>query len=593
MDTPVRPVVWLLLARLDDPLVPAVLPCAAWMAAEAGALIECYLESPRSGGLFAPSGALVVSGQHHQAWNYLHARADVRYIVLGDPQLFASSLPLMGRVLVQAERAGEIYRTLLAQPGVGSPSGLALIPAADVTTADGPWDGATYLHPDLCLGRRLAFTDADEATQWEHADRQSFLVAPPAGWRAGETLAAHDTSASVTTRIAARWQDRHGGVAFGDPLAIRAQLAWHCRHRRVSFWGRKQGMPRGEVQISDYVEDRSSANAAAGAAAAGCEPPLITGRQTCDGDLMAWSRLGVAMEITDPCRPVLPVVDALPHPWRPSPAPTPSSDAQLAQWADERRELACLVVHSGEIAHNEAMLALCELAERHGTALGLGACVGRYRTCPQQWELIATARESGGFRGLVEPLLYGNGWGIMAEALAPPQRLADALRSSLVEIRRIAGPAGTPSGHYSFLDTDLATLGPPPAALHAAYAAAGLAFDIGSARPGRCRLLHRQPGFVALNQTCRTVHNGSPYVRIQDPEDLGTHIGGGPGWLIAALDAPVVGFAPAIWERGSRIAELFRQIGRGRIAATPSTIARYARLLAERRLLPVDREGAA
>ena len=398
-----------------------------------------------------------------------------------------------------------------------------------------------------------------------------------------------DDHTSICTRIAERWRHAARGVAFGDPLAILAQLAWHCRAGRVAFWAPRRGLPPAKVQVSEYVEDASPANAAAGQYAIAIGAPLILGRQTCDGDIMAWARLGLGMEIIDPCRPPLPVVDALPHPWAESASPVPDGpdDAQLTAWAEAGRELACVMVHSGEIAHNEAMLLLCELAERTGVALGLAACVGRHRTCPQQWELIATAREAGGFAGLVEPVLYGNGWGVMAEALCPEDRLVDGLTGALSEIRRIAGPGALPRGHYSFLDTDLQTLGPPTAATHRAYARAGLAFDVSSAQPGRSRLVASGPGYVAINQTCRCVHAGSPYVRIQDPEDLGTAAHSRPGWLIAALDAPVVAFQPAVWSHGTRVLKLFRRIaGRRAIAATPSTIARYAAILAARGLVP-------
>ncbi len=174
----------------------------------------------------------------------------------------------------------------------------------------------------------------------------------------------------------------------------------------------------------------------------------------------------------------------------------------------------------------------------------------------------------------------------MAEALCPEQQLVDGLCGAQAEIRRIAGDGAIPRGHYSFLDTDLASLGPPRAAVHRAYARAGMAFDISSAQPGRARVVAQQTGYTAINQTCRTVYTGSPYVRIQDPEELGTAIIQSPGWFIAALDAPVVAFQPAVWDRGSRIIELFRRIGRSHMAATPSTIARYAALLAARGLVP-------
>lgn len=572
-----RPLIWLVLGRLDDPLVPIILPSVAWMAADAGALLECYLESRRSGELFAPSGSLVASGGHHQAWNYVHARGEVRYVIIGEPGLFASSL--FGTVLAQGTTPGPIYRALLAQPGVGAPAGAALLPTAPL----GDFPVATYLFPDVCFARRLGFADAAEAPAG--LPRHAFFTSA-SGWEQADSAAPDEGPAMITTRIARRWAHVAQGVAFGDPTAIRAQLAWHCRARRVALWGPTTPLAPADIRISAYTEAVSSANTATGELAEALGQRAILGRQTCDGDIIAWSRRGVAMEIVDPCRPPLPVVEALPHPWRVPPPPPEPDDAQLRTWADAGRELGCLLVHSGEIAHNEAMPALCELAERCGVALGLAACVGRYRTSPQTWELIAAAREAGGFAGLVEPVLYGNGWGVMAEGVCPPERLRDALVEAREAIRAIAGMAHVPRGHYSFLDGDLDTLAPPPAAVHQAMADAGLAFDLSMARPGRCRVLHRQPGFLAINQTCRTVCNGSPYVRIQDPTGLETQIGSRPGWFLATLDAPVVAFAPAIWSHGHRILALFRDIGRRYLPATPSVVARYARILAERGTVP-------
>ncbi len=387
---PPRPTLWLFLANLADPLVPAVLPTVAWMAEEAGALFECYLESARSGELFAPTGSLVVSGGHHTAWNYVHARCEVRYIILGNPVLFASSLPLMGQMLVQAADPAAIYSELLRQPGVRAPTGAALIPIGDVPEGPKNMPVATYLYPDICFGRQLAFTEVTQASSYPHLPKSRYFTSA-AGWNPVDALQPGDTHATICRRIAERWRGVAKGIAFGDPPAILAQLAWHCRTRRVAFWGPKAGIAASQVHVSAYTEDLSTANADAGGFAKELGIPYLLGRQTCDGDLMAWSKLGLGMEIIDPCRPPLPVIEALPHPWAAGVQATPSgpSDAELAAWADAGKVLACVMVHSGEIAHNEAMLLLCELAERTGVALGLAACVGRYRTCPQQWELIA------------------------------------------------------------------------------------------------------------------------------------------------------------------------------------------------------------
>jgi len=61
-----KPILWLVLADMQNPGVPAVLPAIHWMAECAGARAECYLEAERGGALFATYGSTVLGGMHHQ-----------------------------------------------------------------------------------------------------------------------------------------------------------------------------------------------------------------------------------------------------------------------------------------------------------------------------------------------------------------------------------------------------------------------------------------------------------------------------------------------------------------------------------------------
>jgi hypothetical protein len=66
-----------------------------------------------------------------------------------------------------------------------------------------------------------------------------------------------------------------------------------------------------------------------------------------------------------------------------------------------------------------------------------------------------------------------------------------------------------------------------------------------------------------------------------------------PGWIIAALDSPIWGFESGVWENGAelrRIGEYMTSTGNtGKlINATPGTVARYARILADMGSVPVN-----
>ena len=246
----------------------------------------------------------------------------------------------------------------------------------------------------------------------------------------------------------------------------------------------------GEVAVSDYVEARSAISAEAAALAVELGNRVISGRQTCDGDIFEWSRQGVCIQIIDPNRPAFPVVETARHVWAEPPAAAPDhepSDAQLVRWADEGRVLTSLVFHSGEVAHNEAMLALVDFAVSQDLKLGLGVHAARYETCPQMWELIGVPVERGGALGLVEPLLHSGGLGVMAECNCPPEILREHCERALARIRDIAGPRGAPRGYYAFMDSNLDRLDSVRGDLFAAITRAGLDYVVSSALPGRNR----------------------------------------------------------------------------------------------------------
>lgn len=597
-----KPVLWLFLSELGREDVAYVIPTVAWMAGDAGALFETYLESPRDGRLFAETGSTVLGGSHHQQFNYLCSAFEVLAIRFGCTNIFDSSLATFGvPVLADAEAPAVLYAGLLRVEGVKPPHAVVLGPPAPVRGMA----LAPYLFPEVLHRRALGCSLASAKEVFLLGQAQG--VNQCYGFFAGDDMellpdalnltivdevGAQDDWGTITLRIAERWRHASEGVVFADPAAVTSQLATNCRGRRVALYQPLAPTPPAEVSVSHYVEDQSPIADAVGRLAAEIGGRVIFGRQTGDGDIFAWSRQGVSIQIIDPNRPAFPVVDQVAHNWadRSAIAAVETSDAQLETWADENRVLTTLIFHSGEVAHNEAMLAMVEMAGWSGLKMGLGAHAARYESAPQTWELLGIPPERGGALGLVEPLLHSGGLGVMAECNCPPELLAENCRAAMDRIRAIAGEAGTPRGYYAFMDTNLDRLDRVRGDIFSAIADAGLEYIISSALPGRNRVLWRSStsGSIALNQTPRVVEGSSPFVRATSPHDIENTFGArGPSWIVATFDAPVISFSPYIWREGSRFMAIVDELRRDdRINVTPGVVARYARVLDARGLLP-------
>ena len=582
------------------------------MADAADASFETYFESPRDGSLFAEHGSTVLGGHHHQQFNYLCARFDVTLVRYGLTTVLDSSATVFGLPTISASSPAALYRALLRRHPEVRPEGILIGPSGPVVTRAGALDLPPYGFPEVLHRRVLAGTPASAATLarlllhprakpallWlnPREKRMALRALPEAS--SIDTCKSRDDYGSITLRLAHRWKHASRGVVFGDPAAVLSQMAAHCREARVAVYAPREPVPPAAIKVSGYTEAHSPIADATARLARDIGNPVVVGRQTGDADIFRWSREGVCIQIIDPNRPAFPVVETVPHRWAAAAAPDNGaslddpSDAQLLRWAREGRVLTTLIWHSGEVAHNEAMLALIELAGWADVKMGLGAHASRYESCPQLWELLSIPVTRGGARGRIEPLLHSGGRGVMAECDCPPDLLREHCEAALTRIRALAGPAGTPSGYYAFMDSNLDRLDAVRPDLFAAIAASGLDYIVSSALPGRNRMLWREPGrgargAIAINQSPRVVHAASPFVRATTAEDLNTSSAPNPGWIVATLDAPVIAFAPYIWRHGSRFMELVTALNsRDRLNVLPRVVARYARLLERNGYLP-------
>lgn len=547
--------------------------------------------------LFAESGSTVIGGRHFQDFNYLCAAAQVKIIRFGRTGLFDSSIRQFELpILADSDDIGEIYETMLRLAPHLRPEAIVFAPTRPIVVSPKQTCEITpYLYPEIAYRRALAFAaeDATKAQKFTSRPLKKYtvyrnegLTKQFPGLETIDEIAPGESYAELTARIAERHKSQAKSVFFGDPATIFVRIPEEVARKSIPLFAPIAPKNTCDIQYSAYMESQSQVVDLVSKLAQETGDRVIYGRQTGDGDILRWSESGVSIQIVDPNRPAFPVISALPQAWSPPVAdPDEISDDQLRQWADEGKILNTLIWHSGETAHNEAMVNLLELASRTGLKMGIGVHAQRYESCPQLWELLNVPRQSGGCAELIEPLLHAGGLGILAEINFPHDILRDNIRQAQERIRQIAGDANVPRGYYAFLDSDPATHTQMPESLWQTIAEENFDYIISSSRPGRNQILAQFDQCAVLNQTCQVVHPASPFVRITTPEDWETAPFISPGWVIGTLDAPVIAFDPYIWSHGSRFMQLVNRLLAG-TNVKPSVIARYAKILREKQFLP-------
>ena len=275
------------------------------------------------------------------------------------------------------------------------------------------------------------------------------------------------------------------------------------------------------------------------------------------------------------------------------------TDDQLQAWAKEGKILASWVLHSGELSHDDSVLAFQDWSAMTKMKIGSGVHWQRYHFDPDAVEAMHVPVEEGGVLGLVEPVLHSAGFGIMWETAGDPAKIAAMMNQARQKIAAVAGERFAPRGVYCFGDQhgqgDAPQPGAAQLALWKAVHAAGFEYLITSVLPGDSRVLFREGDFVVLNQAGRK-HGASPFVRGEPASfaeaEKKLAAAGRPGWLVGAVDTPIHG-SPIYVGRPyggknphPRISDFYDYVQQhgvtGKvISATPHTVARYARLLEE------------
>ena len=625
-----KPALVLLVAPFSHPHKDLVATTLGWMCKAAGAEFDVYYAEDRAdGGIFSPHGSAVVGGRHVSAVARALALYDTIVVRLSQVRLLDTLLRRGARLVIDAPASpAELYALMATRLDLALPQSVVAYQTQDlpaglthgvmkaVVAREGhkladaglpPSGGIVqYAFPEAVGRRALAMpleAPAQEVARLAGMGaRQVWTVAAAdadtAAWaeaglelQPAEVLAQSDDLLSLSFRVAGRWLAWARAVDLNEPLLASYQLPFCIREERLQVYGQEMRAAAARLaplclaKGQDVVYGRYAGGAFRGA--------------TSDEDLFDLFQQGIVFQVTEPGRPVLTLFGS--HPTE-LPRPAQSTfdlepdDEQLRAWAREGRVLVTLLTHSGELSHNDAVLNLVDLSATTGVKAGVGVHYQRYAFDPELSELLQVPASEGGALGLVEPVLHSGGYGIAAEALADPDRMARLMGRARDDIARLAGDRFAPRGVYLYCDAVPPHWERPAEALWQAIRQAGFEYVVSSLSPGHPRILHREGDFLVLNQ-CGTLHYPfSPFVRVDTAADLATLeaqllASGRPGWILPVLDIPIYGYSNYLslgdpFKRRGGLGQFYDYIRWGGksarlISATPHTIARYARLLAD------------
>lgn len=215
---------------------------------------------------------------------------------------------------------------------------------------------------------KVACADADDST-WQNAG----YTPQPA-----EVILPGDTLSSFTFRMAAKWLEQAQAVDLYEPLLASHWLPFALRENRLMACS--ADMRDASDRLTPLALQKGQ-SVVYGRYAGGALRGAIN-----DTDLFSLFRAGVAFEVTEPGRPSLTISSHDPRPI-PQPALSPfdaePTDDQLKDWARAGKILVSLLIHSGELSHNDAIVNMLDLSATTGVKAGIGVHLARYTFDPQ------------------------------------------------------------------------------------------------------------------------------------------------------------------------------------------------------------------
>jgi hypothetical protein len=599
-----------------------------WMCKQVGAVFDVYYTAPQKGGfytlddtpvvtqggggLFSVYGSTLLGGRHHQVIARALAQFDTTIVKLDDVSVFSSLFQSCAQGVIDSpEYLIDLYQICADLLETRFPEEVVAFQSSGIPLGL-RYGYAQYAFPEVTYRKAVALplelTQEDISVLKQKGISKVWTLATSkadlSSWHQSgfdvnlaETLKQDDNYDSLTFRIANRWNDRTAAVDLCEPVLASYWLPYGIQEDRVQVCGTY--MDETCERLAPIALEKNQ-QMVFGRYAGG---PIGGARN--DEELFPLFRNNIPFQVIEPARPVGRFVSRteyqLPQPEQ-SPYDLEPSDQQLEQWATQGKILTTLVFHSGELSHDDAMFNVMDLAATTNVKVGLGVQAPRYIFEPECVEPMQIPVEEGGMLELCEPVLHSGGYGIIAEALGEPDRIAHMMKESRGDIAQISGEPFAPRGVYCYLDAMPGTWREPQIPLWDAIADVGFEYVISSAAQGMNTVLYRRDDFVVLNMWYCNHFPYSPFVRITthgELSDMERQIAGTgqPGWIIGVVDTPIFAYSnylglgesnpslrkPSIFP-DVRMGKIFTYIQqRGEtdklVTATPNTIARYARIL--------------
>jgi len=618
----------LLTARFTNPLRDLAAVTLGWMYRERGIAFDTLYTAARSdGGIFSPHGSAVIGGRQTLPVARALSQFETTLIKLDDTVLYEGLFQAGAVKIIQfsgslVDLYGQIAQEIdlpfpsvaVAYQGCDLPEGLRYGVVKPVFSPEGHKviDDRSHEQHNIvpfayfeaasrrALALPLELDPAEIARLVAAGVREVWTVkearSEASAWQnagcnlqTAEEIQPDETLASFTFRLAEKWLEQAQAVDLYEPLLASHWLSFALRENRLMVCSADMKeaadrlTPLALLKNQPVVYGRYAGGALRGAIN--------------DTDLFSLFKAGIAFEVTEPGRPSLTIFSHHPRPIA-QPACSPfdlePSDAQLAAWAGEGKILVSLLTHSGELSHNDAIVNMLDLSATTGVSAGIGVHLARYTFDPESIEIMQTPVDEGGALGLCEPVLHSAGYGILTEGLADPDVVAGLMRQSRLEMARLAGERFAPRGVYCFSDATPDAWEDRPERLWQAVKQAGFSYLISSVSYGEPKVLYSDPDFIVLNQ-CGSLHYPySPFVRIDTAADIVDWEkklveSSKPSWLVPVLDIPIYGYSNYLslgdpFKHRGGLGQFYALLLQGGhsgrlVAATPHTIARYARMI--------------
>lgn len=625
----------LLISEFIDPTKDIIASTLAWMCREQEWAFDVYYvqgnerpranrgrdhihESDQGGGLFSTHGSTLLGGRHHQMVARALGEFETTIVKLNSVYVFDTLIQSAAKQVI--EKSGSLIDLLQSCANViecDLPHKVVAIQTKNLPE-NLKFGIAQFAYPEIvyrkAIGVPLELSEVDiNRLQSLHVKNGWTVIAKEeAGYvkrwhEAGmnlkpvENMNYADNYESFTFRVAERWSEKADGLDLCEPILASYWLPFSIRENRLQVCAEK--MRDGVNKLAPFVEKKGQ-KLVYGRYAGG---PICSAND--DEDLFGLFGRNVSYQVVEPGRPVLRVFSQQPQ-VLPQPSYSPfdlePSNEQLREWASKGKILITLIFHSGELSHDDAMINVMELSSLTKVRVGLPVQAARYIFDPDSVEPMHIPIKEGGVLGLCEPILHSGGFGIIAESLGTPDKIATMMSEARYEIVKSSGDRFAPRGVYCYLDASPQKWNKRSERLWKAIGNAGFEYVLSSVNPEVSRILFQDENVIVLNLQCDNFYPSSPFIRVNSVAQMiemerQSSRTGRPTWMINVIDTPIFAYSAYLLQGKSRLSSsnlyknstlgsFFEYVTSGGethklVSATPHTIARYANILKEEKLI--------